>query len=235
MKTKFYEVELWRNYKNEKGINEGRVTDYSLCIKGFFKPTILEAEHFLADDIRTLGYEGVTRVIEISEEEAYDSFTMENIIRPKIFGESKMKNKKENEQMKKEIRIIDKAITSVENLINLLDGDLRVTNLKLSQEFDDNISDLLELKDKLDEVVNNLYNPPQKPEYAIVGYDKDNDLYDELYFSTDIQDVLQRAKVIKPLCDNDTLRNAKGEPYDYLEVVNRNNYDVVYWRSYESN
>lgn len=232
-KLKFYEVELWRAYVNDNTGVEGPITDYSLCIKGYFKPTILEAEQFLADEIRALGYEGVTRIIEISEEEAYDVFDSENIIRSKIFGESKIKNKKENEKMKEEKRIVDKAITLTKDLINLLDGDLRVANLKLSQEFDDNITDLLELEEKLEEVLNNLYNPPQKTEYAIIGYDKDNDLYDELYFSTDILDVLKRAKVIEPLCDNDTLRNSKGEPYDYLEVINRFKSDVVYWRSYD--
>ena len=47
MKTiKFYEVELWKNYVNEDGENEGKITDYSLSIKGYFKHTIIEAEHF---------------------------------------------------------------------------------------------------------------------------------------------------------------------------------------------
>ena len=137
--------------------------------------------------------------------------------------------------MKNEKRIIDKAITFTKELISLLDEDLRVTNLELSQEFNEDVMNLLELKDKLYNVENNLYNPPQKIKYAIIGYDKDNDLYDELYVSTDIQDVLQRANALKPLCDNDVLRNSKGEPYDYLEVVNENNLGVVYWRSYSSN
>lgn len=227
-KLKFYEVDLWRNYYDEDGGLDGIITDYSMCIKGYFQPTIKEVEYFLENDIRQLGYEGVTRITEIEEKEVYDFFDTENIDNWPIFG-------KENKEMKEEIRIVDKAITLTEELIKLLDGDLRCANLKLAQEFDDNVSDLLCLKDQLCDIVNNFYNPPQKPEFAIVGYDKDNDVYTELYFSTDIQDVLQRAKAIKPLCDNDTLRNSEGEPYDYLEVVNRNNYDVLYWRSYESN
>ena len=85
--------------------------------------------------------------------------------------------------MKNEKRIIDKAITFTKELISLLDEDLRVTNLELSQEFNEDVMNLLELKDKLYNVENNLYNPPQKIKYAIIGYDKDNDLYDEFIFA----------------------------------------------------
>ena len=231
-KIKFYEVELWRDYVNEDGENEGKITDYSLCIKGYLKPTIIEAEHFLAKDIKALGYQGVTRVFEISEEEAYDCFDLENIIRPRIFGESKIKNKKENEEMENTKRIVDKAITFTKELISLIDGELRVTNLELSQEFEDELDILLNLKDKLYEVENNLYNPSKKVEYSIIGITKDSKLFGELYYSTDIQDILNKANNIKYLCENKTLRNPFGESYDYIEVVQRENHDVVYWRSY---
>lgn len=228
-KLKFYEVELWRAYVNDNTGVEGPITDYSLCIKGYFKPTILEAEQFLADDIRVLGYEGVTRVIEISEEEAYDNFNMENIIRPKIFGESKMKN----EEIKNTKRIIDKSITFTEELISLLDGNLRTSNLELSQDFNDEIEILYNLKDKLQEVENNLYNPPKKVEFAIIACNRNTSICDELFSSVDLKDTFKRAESIEPILFRDKLRNIEGKPYDYLEVVQRDNHDVVYWRSYE--
>ena len=226
-KLKFYEVELWRAYVNDNTGVEGPITDYSLCIKGYFKPTILEAEQFLADDIRVLGYEGVTRVIEISEEEAYDNFNMENIIRPKIFGESKMKN----EEIKNTKRIIDKSITFTEELISLLDGNLRTSNLELSQDFNDEIEILYNLKDKLQEVENNLYNPPKKIEFAIIACNRNTNICDELFFSTDLKDVLKRAESIEPILFRDKLRNTEGKPYDYLEVVQKDNHEIIYWRS----
>lgn len=227
-KLKFYEVELWREYTNEKSGVEGPITDYSLCIKGFFKPTILEAEQFLADDIKALGYEGVTRVIEISEEEAYDNFNMENIIRPKIFGESKMKN----EEIKNTKRIIDKSITFTEELISLLDGNLRTFNLELSQDFNDEIEILYNLKDKLCELENNLSETPKKVEFAIIACNHNTIVYDELFSSTDLKDILKRAESIEPILFIDKLRNTDGKPFDYLEVVQRDNHDVVYWKSY---
>ena len=195
MKTKFYEVELWRDYKDENGKIDGGITDYSLCIKGVREPSIIEAEHFLESDIKALGYEGVTRVIEISEEEAYDEFNMENVVNWKIFGEEK--NKKENEKMTNTKRIIDKAITFTKELTSLLDEELRITNLNLAQEFEDELEILYNLKDKLYEVENNLYNPPKKVEYSIIGIMKDSKLFGELYYSTDIQDILKKSKQYK--------------------------------------
>lgn len=229
---KFYEVELWRDYKDENGKIDGGITDYSLCIKGVREPSVIEAEHFLESDIKALGYKGVTRVIEISEEEAYNEFNMEYIVNPAIFGEIETFNKKENEEIKNTKRIIDKAIIFTKKLTSFLDGELRTNNLKLAQEFEDDIDNLLNLKNKLYEVENNLYNPPKKIEYAIIACNRNTDICDELYSSLDIQDVLQRAKNIEPILDRDVLRNTKGESYDYLEVVNRDNHDVVYWRSY---
>lgn len=218
MKTKYYEVELWKTFEGD------RITDYSLCIQGLRKPTPEEAENLLKGDIKACGYEGVTRVNEITEEEAYTDFNMEHIINPLVFGLNGYSEEK---------RIIDKAVTLTKELINLLDGELRVKNLELSQVFDDNISDLVALEDILYETENNLYNPPKKVEYAIIGYCKEFALYGELYYSTDIQDILKKAESIKPLCEMKTLKNAYGDPYDCIEVVQRNNHDVVYWRSYE--
>lgn len=133
-------------------------------------------------------------------------------------------------------RIVDKAIACTKELISLLDEELRTTNLNLCQEFNDEIEILYNLKDKLYEEENKIYNPPEVPEYALVGYEKDNySFHEELYYSADIYDVLKKAEHLKPLCNNNTLRNSKGNPYVRLEVIYRLNSDMVYWRFHKDN
>ena len=224
---KYFEVEFWRDYIDENGKVDGGITDYSMCIKGIREPSIIEAELFLSKDIKAFGYQGITRITEISEEEVHNFYDDENIDKWPIFGE------KENKEMKDEKRIVDKAITFTKELINLFDGELRTTNLELSQEFNDEIEVLYNLKDKLYETENNLYNPPTKVEYAIIGYCKEYAIHGELYWTTDIQDALKRAKNLKPLCEMKTLRNPYGDSYDYLEIIQRENPNVIYWRSHE--
>ena len=229
METKFYEVELWKDYKDENGNIDGGITDYSLCIKGIREPSIIEAEHFLAEDIKALGYKGVTRVFEIPEEEAHNFFDTEHIENWRIFG----KENKEMKDNKEEKRIIDKAITFANELISLLDEGLRKTNPELFQEITEEIEILYNLKDKLYDTENKLYNSSEKVEFALIGYCEEFAIHGELYWSTDIEDVLKKAKNIKPLCEIKTLRNPYGDVYDYLEVIQRDNPNVVYWRSYK--
>lgn len=53
----------------------------SICIRGEQKPSKWEAEKFLMMDAKECGYDlrrGVTRVVELSKEEAHDAFDMEN-------------------------------------------------------------------------------------------------------------------------------------------------------------
>ena len=158
---KFYEVELWRDYVDENGKIDGGITDYSMCIKGLRKPSVVEAELFCAKDIEALGYKGVTRVTEISKRDAYEEFEMENKENYPVFGE----------------------------------GDV--------------------------------YH------YSLVGYDKDNDLYEVLYSSTNYDELFEKTSVLIELCEKDKLFSSEGEPFDWLEILDSNNYDVVYWTSYE--
>ena len=51
-------------------------SELSICILGEDKPTISEAELFCKDDISLFKCSGVSEVIELSREEAYQSFDM---------------------------------------------------------------------------------------------------------------------------------------------------------------
>lgn len=69
--------------------------------------------------------------------------------------------------------------------------------------------------------------------YTVVGYDKDNDVYVE-YEDYDLSvEAEYHAKQLKKLLDKGELRRENGEPIDWIEVVQSDNYDVVYWASYE--
>lgn len=69
--------------------------------------------------------------------------------------------------------------------------------------------------------------------YTVVGYDKDNDVYVE-YESYDLSaEAEYHAKQLKKLLDKGELRRENGEPIDWIEIVQSDNYDVVYWVSYE--
>jgi Asp-tRNA(Asn)/Glu-tRNA(Gln) amidotransferase A subunit family amidase len=130
--------------------------------------------------------------------------------------------------------INDKSKIKLEEYLN---KDIKGMRIAIPKEYmDDNLDKeikdaIYNLKDKLQEVENNLYNPPKKVEFSIIGLMKDSKLFGELYYSTEIQDTLKKAEDIEFLCKNKVLRNPYGEPYDYLEVVQRDNHDVLYWRS----
>lgn len=51
-------------------------SELSICILGEDKPTILETESFCRDDITYFKCNGVREIIELSKEEAYQSFDM---------------------------------------------------------------------------------------------------------------------------------------------------------------
>lgn len=66
---KYYEVEF--------GKREDETDVFSMCIIGVRKPTIEEAEKFLAKDLEMMGYDNVTEVLEIDYYEAHNFFDME--------------------------------------------------------------------------------------------------------------------------------------------------------------
>mgnify|MGYP004461597267 CR=1 FL=1 len=60
-------------------------SELSVCILGENKPTISEAELFCKDDISLLKCNGVSEVIELTKDEAYQSFDMSNENKLPIF------------------------------------------------------------------------------------------------------------------------------------------------------
>lgn len=64
-------------------------SELSICILGEDKPTILEAELFCKDDISLFKCSGVSEVIELSREEAYQSFDMSSENKFPIFKQEK--------------------------------------------------------------------------------------------------------------------------------------------------
>ena len=75
---KYYEVEFG------KQADEADV--FSMCVVGVRKPTIEEAEVFLASDLEMMGYDYVTEVLEIDFDEAHKFFDMERENDFPVFG-----------------------------------------------------------------------------------------------------------------------------------------------------
>ena len=85
MKRKYYEVEI---SKHDNRAKNGKRNETSMCIVGVREPSIKEAEKFLADDIiRVYKCTNVDKVREISKEEAYSFFDMENESDFPVFGQ----------------------------------------------------------------------------------------------------------------------------------------------------
>ena len=74
---KYYEVEISKYDKRSKN---GKRNKTSMCILGIRKPTIKEAEKFLVDDIiRVYKCDHIDTVREISQQEAYSAYNMDDI------------------------------------------------------------------------------------------------------------------------------------------------------------
>ena len=70
--------------------------------------------------------------------------------------------------------------------------------------------------------------------FELVGYDKDNDIYEVIESSNDLEYLkLKGNDVAEIQRETDSFRvNGNGEPFDWFEIVQSDNYDVVYWVSY---
>ena len=75
---KYYEVEF--------GKREDKADVFSMCIIGICKPTIEEAEKFLASDLEMMGYDHVNEVLQIDFDEAHKFFDMEKENNFPVFG-----------------------------------------------------------------------------------------------------------------------------------------------------
>lgn len=57
--------------------------------------------------------------------------------------------------------------------------------------------------------------------FAVVGYDKDYDVYDDLFLNT-LEECKIFAETIKPICQEDRLLSSRRDPYDWLEIWDYN-------------
>ena len=71
---KYYEVEMSKHTKR------GKINETSMCILGIRKPSLKEAERFLAHDIvYVYKCTHIDTIREISKEEAYSAYCMDDI------------------------------------------------------------------------------------------------------------------------------------------------------------
>lgn len=71
--------------------------------------------------------------------------------------------------------------------------------------------------------------------YTIIGYDKDNDIYEEIAKFNKLEDAIESANSLCYCLVEDELKSCVGEPIDWLEVYfdwNGKNENKV-WTSYE--
>lgn len=89
---KFYELDCGIKAKENEEygceICRGLVdTEYSIAIKADHYPTFEEAEEFIKEDLKRLGYDGVYGITPIEEWEVHEFFDDSNIDDWKILGQ----------------------------------------------------------------------------------------------------------------------------------------------------
>lgn len=77
MLKRYFEIEFSNDNTLDRG-TEGCDDDYSICIIGYDSPSIEEATKFCKSDMEKLNYKYVVSVTEITKDEAYNFFDMEN-------------------------------------------------------------------------------------------------------------------------------------------------------------
>lgn len=82
---KYYEIEFAHRAEIEDENFINTPDRYSICILAEREPSYEEAENFCKEDMKNLGYDMVSDVLEISKEEAYNFFDMENAANFPIF------------------------------------------------------------------------------------------------------------------------------------------------------
>lgn len=70
--------------------------------------------------------------------------------------------------------------------------------------------------------------------YEIIAYDKDVDYEISLMRTIDYAEAKAHAMKFGEQCCKDLLLNpSNGQPFDWVKLVNHDNWDIVYWASYE--
>ena len=74
---RYFEVEFAHKKEIEDNNFVGTPDRYSICILGERQPSYEEAEDFCRKDMEGFGYDMVSDVMELTEDEAYTDFDME--------------------------------------------------------------------------------------------------------------------------------------------------------------
>lgn len=74
---RYFEIEFAHEPRNLEDWDGDIIGDYSICIIGERKPSLLEAAKFCKKDMEIMGYEYVVNVLEIPQKEAREFFDME--------------------------------------------------------------------------------------------------------------------------------------------------------------
>lgn len=70
-------------------------------------------------------------------------------------------------------------------------------------------------------------------DYAVIGYDKDHDIYDALLETNDLENAIIQATLFSHVTElSDCLKSSCGDPFDWFKVVNVHCNDIIYWTSY---
>ena len=62
--------------------------------------------------------------------------------------------------------------------------------------------------------------------FGLVGYDKDNDVFDDLMLDT-LDKCQEVAKILKPMIKKNRLLSSYGEPYDWFAIWDYNKNECV--------
>lgn len=62
--------------------------------------------------------------------------------------------------------------------------------------------------------------------FGLVGYDKDNDVFDDLMLDTE-EKCLEAIEILKPLVSKNRLLSSYGEPYDRFAIWDYNKNECV--------
>lgn len=78
----------------------------------------------------------------------------------------------------------------------------------------------LSQKDGYTDEINQPVEKPAHPQFLICGYDKDNDIYDDLYFaeSEDEAEFVKKQWTARQSANETIFRSSCGDPYDWFEI-----------------
>lgn len=163
---KYYEIEL-ANVNGDEDLEPNADDTYCMCILGKREPSIKEAEEFLANDMKKLGYNCVVFVAEITPEEADAFYDMRNKANFPVFSSSCVKSTSGiNPYMKDLAEYLDYL------------SDAEIDELSIDTEFDSPDAWMIipdHLRDTVEKAVGLEYCSPDENYYYYIEYHPDDD------------------------------------------------------------